>query len=194
MVNTLLEVYRYDAGKNILLKAKIDIRELAKSTIQTLKPLADEKCINLNMTIPGEEIIVSVDEREIKRVLHNLFANAVSSTPKRGNIRVDVSLYKFRKQYSPSDKEFRLTTLRENIDLKDNTIISVYDNGIGMEKEDMENLFKRFSGSKGRKPSSIGLGLYYSFQVINAHGGILWAESQEGVGTVFKFTLPLLKD
>jgi signal transduction histidine kinase len=62
-----------------------------------------------------------------------------------------------------------------------------------MEKEDMENLFKRFSGNKGRKPSSTGLGLYYSHQVISAHGGEIWAESQEGEGSVFKFTLPLVK-
>lgn len=193
MVNTLLEVYRYDAGKNVLLKSVLDIRELIKTIAHTLSPLAEEKNIDLTVNVPDEKIMVSVDEREIKRVIHNLLANAISSTLRRGKISIVTSLYKYKKQYDPQDKEFRLTTLRENIDLKDYVIISVYDTGIGMEKEDMDNLFRRFSSSKGRKPSSIGLGLYYSYQVITAHDGLIWAESQEGVGSVFKFTLPLLK-
>jgi signal transduction histidine kinase len=193
MVNTLLEVYRYDAGKNTLLKSEIDIREAVKAATQPLAALIEEKRLELYVNMPDTRVIAEVDEREFKRVIHNLVANAISSTLKRGTIRVTVTEYEFKKAYSPDDKEFRLTTLKEIVPLQNKVMISVYDTGIGMEKEDMENLFKRFSGNKGRKPSSTGLGLYYTHQVITAHGGEIWAESQEGVGTVFKFTLPLSK-
>jgi signal transduction histidine kinase len=70
-------------------------------------------------------------------------------------------------------------------------LISIEDNGLGIAREDMPLLFKRFSFSKGRKPAGSGLGLYYATQVVKLHGGHLWAESSEGNGTTFKFTLPL---
>ena len=192
MVNTLLEVYRYDAGKNILLKSQLDIRDLIEKSVNSLKALADEKKINLSISTPPEKIFVAVDEREIKRVMHNLLANAIASTLRRGSIRVNVERYKNKRTYKPLDKDFQLTSLEKELQIENHVIISVYDTGIGMEQEDMDNLFKRFSGNKGRKPSSIGLGLYYSQQVIDAHKGFIWAESQEGQGTVFKFTLPTL--
>lgn len=194
MVNTLLEVYRYDAGKNILFKTEADISTLVSSAIKELSPLAEEKKVDLKTELVSEGIIVDVDEREIKRVIHNLVANAISSTLQRGEITLKVLRSKEKKFYSPEDKEYELTTLRRSINIENQVFISVYDTGIGMEAEDMDNLFKRFSGNKGRKPSSTGLGLYYSQQVISAHNGHIWAESEEGRGSSFKFTLPIIKE
>lgn len=192
MVNTLLEVYRYDAGNNVLLKSKLDIRNLVETSAKSLNALVEEKKLNLSVSLPETEYIVDVDEREIKRVMHNLIANAIACTLRRGSIRVTIAHYKDKKLYSPEDKDFQHTTLKRSINIEDHVIVSVYDTGIGMEEEEIQNLFKRFSGNKGRKPSSIGLGLYYSKQVLTAHNGNIWAESQEGEGSVFKFTLPLV--
>lgn len=194
MVNTLLEVYRYDAGNNVLFKSKLDIRDLIQMSAKSLKALVEEKKLNLSVSVPDTEYIVDVDEREIKRVMHNLIANAIACTLRRGSIRVKVSQFKDKKLYSPEDKDFQHTTLKRSINIEDQVVVSVYDTGIGMEEEEIENLFKRFSGNKGRKPSSIGLGLYYSKQVLTAHNGNIWAESEEGEGSVFKFTLPIVKD
>lgn len=192
MVNTLLEVYRYDAGKNILLKSETDLKDLINVSVQSLSSLAESKKLQMIVEIPDEAVMVSIDEREIKRVMSNLISNAISSTLQRGIIKIAVTPYKHPKLYTPSSREFGSTTLKQNVELTGNVIVCVYDTGIGIEKEDIDNLFKRFSGNKGRKPSSTGLGLYYSHQVITAHGGKIWAESKEGEGSVFKFTLPLL--
>lgn len=194
MVNTLLEVYRYDAGKNILFKTEVNIANLASSSIKELKFLAEEKKVDLNCELDTESVIVDIDEREVKRVIHNLVANAISSTMQRGEITLKVKSLKDKKFYSPDDKEFNLTTLRRSIKIENQVMVCVYDTGIGMEAEDMDNLFKRFSGNKGRKPSSTGLGLYYSQQVISAHNGYIWAESEEGRGSVFKFVLPIVRE
>jgi len=83
------------------------------------------------------------------------------------------------------------TTLQKPINIKETVLVSVKDDGIGVTREDMQELFKRFSFNKGRKPSGTGLGLYYSYQVITKHKGQIWAESAEGKGSTFKFTLPV---
>lgn len=192
MVNTLLEVYRYDAGKNILLKSELDLRNLINLSVKNLLPLSEDKKLNVSVSIPETELMVKIDEREIKRVMHNLISNAIACSLKRGSIRVTVANYKDQKVYTPNDKDFQHTTLKKDINVENHVIVSVYDTGIGMDEEEICNLFKRFSGNKGRKPSSIGLGLYYSQQVIAAHKGYIWAESQEGEGSAFKFTIPLV--
>ncbi|MEW5820049.1 MAG: ATP-binding protein [Cyanobacteriota bacterium] len=191
MVNTLLEVYRYDAGKNILLKSELDIRDLVNNSVKQIMPLTEDKKLNVSLSMPEMNTLVNIDEREIKRVIHNLLSNAIACSLKRGSIRITISNFKDKKLYAPEDKDFQHTTLSKEIDIDNHVIISIYDTGIGMDEEEISNLFKRFSGNKGRKPSSIGLGLYYSQQVISAHKGHIWAESQEGEGSVFKLTLPI---
>ena len=68
---------------------------------------------------------------------------------------------------------------------------SVKDTGVGMPKGDVAKLFKRFSqGSSQKRSAGTGLGLYLSRQIIEAHGGKIWAESELGKGSVFTFLLP----
>lgn len=193
MINTLLEVYRFDEGKYTLLKAPQDINETIKLATTTVLALIDDKNITLTFDLADSKIIVDIDEREIKRIIHNLLANAIYSTQSKGEIIIKSELFDYSKVYKPENKEFLLTTLKYPIDLKNSVLISIYDTGIGMDKEDINNLFKRFSSNKGRKPSSTGLGLYYSYQMLSAHNGTIWAESEESKGSVFKFTLPIFK-
>lgn len=191
MINTLLEVYRYDAGKNNIAKEKTDLNTLINETINEISPLAQEKKITINTRFEKNAIEIPVDKREIKRVLHNLLANAITSTLRRGQLLVKVDVVPDKLLYDRDTAAYKNITLKESLLISHAAIISVNDNGIGMNSDEMSNLFKRFSANKGRKPSSTGLGLYYSYQVVTAHGGNIWAESEEGKGSTFKFTIPL---
>jgi len=70
--------------------------------------------------------------------------------------------------------------------------VSVIDRGVGMPREDIPRLFQRFYRAKGtRKTEGVGLGLYITRMLVEAHGGRIWAESEFGKGSVFSFTLPV---
>ncbi|MEI7473440.1 MAG: ATP-binding protein [bacterium] len=191
MVSTLLEVYRYDMGNVQLFKSEFDIVKLVNESIGQIKSLANDKKIIINME-KEENAVISADEREIKRVLHNLISNAIANGVHRGHIICEIQSYKNKDSiYNPIASSDSYTTLKSPLILNDMVLVSIKDDGIGLNREEMPELFKRFSLNKGRKPAGTGLGLYYSYQVINKHNGYIWAESVEGQGSVFKFTLPV---
>lgn len=193
MVSTLLEVYRYDAGNVHLIRNDFDIIKLFRQSIDEIKSLAEDKKINISLITEEDKIMVNADEREIKRVLHNLISNAIYNGIHRGHIHCHITSISGRTQsayYSPKNNEI-YSTLKNKINISNSVLISVKDDGIGIHREDMPYLFKRFSLNKGRKPAGTGLGLYYSYQVINMHNAHIWAESSERRGSSFKFILPL---
>ncbi len=167
LVNALLEVYRFESGKLNLCKTNFDINLLLKQCYEELSPLAKKKEINFILKDYNEdEIVVNADRAEIKRVIMNLCGNAINYTNKNGEVDVFLRL--------------------QNGDL----IFSVSDNGNGIPKEDIGNLFKRFSQGTSRKRSTgTGLGLYLSRQIIEAHGGKIWVESKVNKGSEFTFVL-----
>lgn len=191
MVSTLLEVYRYDMGNVMLLKSEIDIVNLLKKSIEEISSLAEDKKILIKIE-KEENTVISVDEREIKRVIHNLISNAISNGIHRGHILCRVSNYENKEKiYLPKLRPGLYTTLEQPLNLKNMVVITIKDDGVGISREEICELFKRFSFNKGRKPAGSGLGLYYSYQVVKKHNGYIWAESLEGQGCTFKFALPI---
>ena len=192
MVSTLLEVYRYDTGNANLLKTEFDIVKLVSDSIDQIKSLAEDKKITISLSSDKDRILITADEREIKRVLHNLISNAITNGIHRGQIHCGIELIEDSKAvYYPKTSMDDYTTLTKPVNLFNTVLISIRDDGIGITREDIQELFKRFSFNKGRKPSGTGLGLYYSHQVITKHNGGIWAESAEGKGSVFRFILPI---
>ncbi|EKE02679.1 MAG: Sensor protein [uncultured bacterium] len=192
MVSTLLEVYRYDSGNADLIKSEFDIVKLAKNSIDQIKSLAQDKKITISLESNKDSILVLADEREIKRVLHNLISNAITNGIHRGQIICSIEYVGDKKTlYDPKAGIDEYTTLRKPVNISNTVIVSVKDDGIGIAREEIEELFKRFSFSKGRKPAGTGLGLYYTYQVITKHKGCVWAETVEGKGSTFKFTIPV---
>ena len=167
LVNALLEVYRFESGKLNLYKTVFDINSLLRQCYEELSPLAKSKNIDLNVHSDfNEEMLIDADRAEIKRVIMNLCGNALNYTNKNGQIDVYIKL--------------------QNGDL----IFSVADNGNGIPKEDLPNLFKRFSqGTSKKRSTGTGLGLYLSRQIIEAHGGKIWVESKVNKGSEFSFLL-----
>lgn len=166
LVNALLEVYKYEAGKLSLCKTNFRINELIDECQTQMKPLSDKRGLELVLDVDAtRDAEISADKKELKRVLINLISNAIHNT-KEGSVTIK-------------------TSLQEN-----NFTLQVIDTGIGISKEDMKNLFKRFSqGTSQKRSCSTGLGLYLSRQIIEAHQGKIWSESFMGKGSAFSFLL-----
>ncbi len=166
LVNALLEVYRYEAGKTYLYKTKFDIVKLANECKDELKMLAQKSNIIFEISTNDSEIFVNADKNELRRVLSNLMGNAIKHSQADGIVMVNI--------------------VKENKDLK----VEVIDNGIGLSKDDCNKLFNRFSqGTNQKRSSSTGLGLYLSRQIIEAHGGKIYVESELNKGSKFTFEL-----
>lgn len=167
LVNTLLEVYKYDASKLELCKTDFNLNSLISQTYNELKPLAEKKDISFKLNYElGDEIKINADRGEIRRVICNLCGNAINYTNDGGEVQVSVK--------------------RQDRDI----IFTVQDNGNGIPKEDIPNLFKRFSqGTSKKRSTGTGLGLYLSRQIIEAHGGKIWLESKLNKGSEFSFLL-----
>ncbi|MEI8390730.1 MAG: ATP-binding protein [bacterium] len=165
IVNNLLSVYHYESGKPPLNKTEINIKELIQESVKTLKYLAAEKDSQINIDIPDELPVIHADKEEIGRIIFNLVGNAI--------------------RHTREGTEIQVSALREDNNIK----ISVKDNGEGIPKEHIPLMFQRFPTEK-RKVGT-GLGLYLSKQIVEAHDGKIWFETEEGKGTTFYFTLPL---
>lgn len=167
LVNALLEVYKYEAGKLDLVKTNFRLNELIKQCYEEIKVLANSRGFEVIMSVEAtDDIDVLADRNEIRRVMMNLLGNAVNYTLENGKIEIKTQLN------------------------KNDVIFSVKDNGIGIAQSDVPKLFKRFSqGTSQKRSASTGLGLYLSKQIVEAHGGKIWLESAKGKGSEFSFLL-----
>ncbi|MCU0606489.1 MAG: ATP-binding protein [Candidatus Edwardsbacteria bacterium] len=168
MLNDLLDGYKYEAVQLKLEKAPFDITQVIATLVAEFSSLARERDIELLQDTPIG-LTVTADEGKINRVVSNLLSNALKFTPKRGRIVVTAA-------EKPEQIE-----------------VSVADNGEGIPPEDQEKVFEKFYQVKKRKlgrKTGTGLGLPLCRQLVEAHGGKIWAESQYGKGSTFIFTLP----
>ncbi|OUL29338.1 hybrid sensor histidine kinase/response regulator [Nostoc sp. 106C] len=171
MVNTLLEVYRHEAGCKNLSFYPFDIRELVWEVTQELKPLAEEKNLVLKaeldkkLDFESETVTIVMGDRiELRRVLTNIIGNAIKFTTTG---YIDVSLY---------------------LDVN-NVLIKIQDTGPGISQQDQAILFERFRPGK-HTGSGSGLGLYLSRYIIESHQGAINVESEPGYGSTFTISLP----
>lgn len=171
LVNALLEVYKYEAGKLDLCKTNFLLKDLVTQCYNELKPLAENKNIEFNLNFNSDSsLTINADRGEIRRVMTNLCGNAINYTNLGGKIDIEV---------------------REQ---EGDVIFSVTDNGNGIPAEDIPNLFKRFSqGTSKKRSTGTGLGLYLSRQIVEAHGGKIWLESKLHKGSEFSFLLTGVK-
>jgi signal transduction histidine kinase len=168
LVNELLDLARMEAGEIHIVTKDFNINELIRRCIIKLESLIMEKNLEIVANFEEEDVFVRADIDAIERVILNLIHNAVKFTPEEGIICLSTSIQ------------------------KDNVLISVADNGIGMEKEELDMIWDRFyksDKSRSRDKLGTGLGLAIVKNLINEHGQDVWAESEAGRGTTFYFTL-----
>jgi len=174
LVEDLLEVARSEAGRLIIEVAPIDIIKPIEGVYDQLKPLADEKNVSL-VYKPKDVPKVMADEKRINEIVVNLVGNAIKYMGGEGIITIS----------------------HEKDEDKNMLITHVADNGMGMSKEGMENLFQKFYRVQTEETQEItgtGLGLFIVKQIIEKMGGTIWVESEEGKGSVFSFSLPISKE
>lgn len=184
IIENLLDVYR---SKNASLKVneqEVDVGGLVSATVREMEGMARIKGVELEGAIGGDTVKVKADSKLIRRVLSNLLSNAIKNTPGGGRVRVG-----FRRVRNH---------ITDTMDASPDWVeISVEDTGIGIPREDIEKIFDRFyttSASAGIGASGTGLGLAITKEIVEAHGGRLWAESAAEGGTKFKFTIPMRSD
>jgi len=171
LINNVLDLSKLEAGKIKFRLEKIDICELAKLTMATMKHAADEKDIELSLE--SDRIPKFKASRDlVKQVFINLLNNALKFTPENGSIKVIMS----REQ--------------KNVEVR------VIDTGKGIEREQIPKLFDKFyqvDSSMTREFGGTGLGLVIVKHIVDAHKGKISVKSTLGKGAEFKFSLPLRK-
>ncbi len=172
LVESMLDVYRNDAEGLSLKRSPMDLRSLLTNTITALSPLAQAQQVQVNLTSENQSFFYG-DTIQLRRVFENLLANAISHTP------------------SGTKVEVVLQTAEDN---KRQWQIQIKDCGPGIDARDLPYLFVRFyQGHSSRQSKGYGLGLYLSRQIIEAHGGKIWAEnspSPDAQGAIFHCCLP----
>lgn len=172
LIQDILDLHKADLGKLKLTMKYTDLQEIIQESIATTIPLANRRGIIIeNMAL--EDCKLLVDKHRMVQVITNLIKNAIDFVPlERGVIKIQQKIQ------------------------NTNVILSVTDNGQGIPKEKLSGLFKKFyqieaSTIGGR--DSTGLGLSICKIIIEQHGGMIWAESEIGIGTSMKISLPLAK-
>lgn len=169
LVDDLGTLSRIDTGRFAIHTEPVEIGSLVADSIAKIAPRAQLANLAITLVGPEQPIIVPGDSVRLRQVLGNLLENALKYVPSGDSVRVSVEG-------------------REN-----DVLVSVADTGPGIAPEMLSRVFDRFfqvGTSDGRRVGGMGLGLYISRQIINALGGEIWAESELGKGTTFRFWLP----
>lgn len=192
IINDLLDLSKVEAGKMDFKFEKANINTPVEFIKNTFENVAKEKNIELILEKDQDTYLTYFDNQRIEQVMSNLISNAIKFTNENGNIVVKVENIKL----ANVDKTKLLGY--ENPVFYENYIkISVKDSGIGIAEEDHKKVFDQFQqieNSLNRKNGGTGLGLPIAKQLIEAHKGFIWVESEINRGTTFSFIIPILSE
>jgi two-component system NarL family sensor kinase len=173
LVGTLLDVYRNDTEGLDLQRNPVDLRTLADEAVAMLTELAAFRRVHLRLRCGDSDFRqafwVNGDALQLRRVFVNLLENGINHSLRGGKVEIVIA----------------------NVDT--NHIVKVIDNGQGITSDELPLLFERFyQGHGDRQTKGSGLGLYLTRQIVEAHGGTIWAENGSSQGAMFGFCLPAL--
>ena len=167
LVTDLLDAERIAQGKLVLRRTSIDLGTLVQECADLFAPVVDSKSFSVTLQHRSDPVTAEVDHDRLLQVLSNLMGNALKFTPPGGAVTLSVEAQ------------------------ETHVAISVADNGPGIPKEAQAHLFQRFSQVGTRTGGGLGLGLFIAHWIIQAHGGRIRVNSEEGRGTTMTFTVPL---
>ncbi len=167
LVEELLEFSKFSSGQTPLTYSPVSLPDLVKETVETFQNHAERYQIFLEYQRQGEIPEIMGDSHRLKQVILNLLDNAVKYSPPGGKIQTSLSY------------------------LNEEILLQITDNGYGIPKEDLPNIFEPFfQGGKNRKGKGWGLGLPIVKKIIESHGGRIEIKSQENQGTVVTIFFP----
>src|SRR3989344_3371168 len=174
LVNDMLAADRIESGRLKYTLLRINMRDLVENVLFEVFPNAQKRGLKLDFAcIPVDaKFMVLVDPTKLRAVLQNLLENAVKYTLKGGTVTITLEV------------------------VGSDVRVLIRDSGIGIPKNQQGPIFTRFfraGNAIKTEPSGTGLGLYMVKKIIEQHGGKCWFESEEGKGSVFYVTIPLMK-
>ncbi|WP_270568143.1 cell wall metabolism sensor histidine kinase WalK [Bacillus sonorensis] len=170
LVNDLLQLSKFDSKDYQFNKEWIHFIRFFSLIIERFE-MTKEQHVDFISHLPDRDLYVEIDPDKITQVLDNIISNALKYSPEGGHITFSVDV---------NEEEELL-------------YVSVKDEGVGIPRKDMEKIFERFyrvDKARTRKLGGTGLGLAIAKEMVQAHGGDIWADSIEGKGTTITFTLP----
>ncbi len=183
LINNILDLSKLESEYVALNRNPIDLDALIDHVLMQMKPLAMKKSITFKKEYLPDGVSVVADEAKIEQVLDNLMMNGIKFTREHGEIAVTVR----------SDEEAE--TMLKNVGVeKPSVVVCVKDNGIGIPAKEIPFIFDKYRQivtSAIASGEGTGLGLAICKNIVEAHGGKIWVESQECIGSSFYFSLPL---
>jgi len=168
LVAELTELSRIETGKAELKLELVNLNMIVEEVIAQLTPQAERQNLSLEMTLADDLPATPVDKERIRQVMVNLIHNAIKFNRPGGSIR---------------------TTTKQS---EGSVVVEISDTGTGIAKDDLPQIFERFyKADKSRTGQGSGMGLAIAKHIVEAHGGNIWVQSEEGKGSTFSFSLPL---
>jgi two-component system, OmpR family, phosphate regulon sensor histidine kinase PhoR len=187
LVDELHELSQIESGRVVLQMAPASLGQVVARAVQRIQPQADRKAIAISTDVPAELPLALLDAGRIGQVLLNLLHNAVKFTVESGTIRVAAVAVRVgpdsRPAHVPNDHAHG-----------DWLMVQVVDSGVGVPAADLPRIFERFykvDRARTRNSGGTGLGLAIAKHLVEGHGGRIWADSEEGRGSTFSFTVPI---
>ena len=196
MIDTLLGIHKFEAGKMRLYFKEENPATLITRAVGKFKTLAERGSIDLRSSIPEGIPYISVDRSAFNRVLGNLLSNAVKFTPEGGEIEISLELVDDiatvasripEQSYPPGEVPQEGSYVS----------IKVRDTGVGIPEDALGTIFDRFVQARNRregKSRGTGLGLAFCRKAVDAHKGLIWAESKPNQGSLFTVLLPAVAE
>ena len=172
LLRQILEVRKSQAGQLHLLVSRGNLVSFIEEACENIRPMAEHQQVRLKFNKPYSEGTAWFDADKMDKIIYNLLSNAIKYNKVGGKIDVSLSLS------------------------KEQAVITIADNGIGMSKEKMKRLYTRFFDGDYRKQNmpGTGIGLSLTHDLVKLHHGDIRCESLEGEGTIFTITLPIRKN
>jgi signal transduction histidine kinase len=167
LISDILDMERFVSGKLELRMERQNLDKVLKETYDTCAHAAAQKKIKITLVPSNVDALAEYDQDRIAQVLSNLVGNAIKFTPENGSVT--------------------LSLVRQGDSYK----VCVADTGPGIPDTQREKIFERYAQLSNAGRSGLGLGLYISKSLVEAHKGKLWVESTEKTGSTFCFTLPV---
>jgi two-component system phosphate regulon sensor histidine kinase PhoR len=169
MAQELLELSRIESGLVPFQMVPVDVTDVVLPPVERLRPQAERFVLQLAVDLPLGLPLVLADAERIQQVVTNLVHNAIKFTPSGGEVTVSAAAG------------------------EGEVVVSVHDTGVGIPADDLPRIFERFyKADHARSGGGTGLGLAIAKHIVQGHGGRIWAESIEGRGSTFYFSLPVV--
>ncbi|MCD6595556.1 HAMP domain-containing histidine kinase [bacterium] len=170
LIYDILDLQKLEGGKFELHLEEVEMEPFIREAVKKHAISFANKGVGLAIRMDIDKTVIKIDCKQIERVFENLLSNALKFTSKGGKVVVVTN--------------------------KKNKFVhfAITDNGPGMTEDETKHIFDKFyRASSGKNVSGTGLGLAIAKQIIEAHKGRIWVESQQEIGSTFHFTLPMMK-